>query len=388
MPVFRLYLKITKSRLGFILMYICISLLIAFILIKAIPTQTSGSFSDSKVPVGIVDRDHSTLSKELIKYVKSKQPVHMVTDSKKVMEDEIYYGTSSYILIIPKGLEKSFANKDGNILDLQNLKTPNSSDGAFVDNQINSYITSAKAYWSSGLTIKGSCEKTAETMKVKGKTSILGSDNNSTNKISPLYYYIYILPYPIICILIIVLGTTLLRIYQPEVKKKNYASAMPLKKFNLQIILGSFTITLGIFAILSAIGIILFHKTLGNVNLGYVLLNLFIFTLTALAIGVFCGFVSNSLNALSGLSNVIGLSFCFLGGVFIEQSVLNPKILPISKLLPTYYFINNNDLVFFNTSLSHSNLMTYFSNCGMQLIFAAAVFAIALVISKRKTVLQ
>ena len=80
-------------------------------------------------------------------------------------------------------------------------------------------------------------------------------------------------------------------------------------------------------------------------------------------------------------SNILGLGMSFLSGIFVQRSLLPDGVVKLSKCLPTYYYINvTEELRYFNGSLSKN----VWQSMIIQLLFAIAIFGIALVIIKAK----
>ena len=77
----------------------------------------------------------------------------------------------------------------------------------------------------------------------------------------------------------------------------------------------------------------------------------------------------------------VGLGMSFLGGVFVPQNMLSDQILAVSRFLPTYWYTRINNMLagFSNESFSFA---AYWQYIGIELLFAATVFVLALLASK------
>jgi len=82
--------------------------------------------------------------------------------------------------------------------------------------------------------------------------------------------------------------------------------------------------------------------------------------------------------AISMVSNVLSLAFSFLGGVFVPMEIFGDTMLKIAKFIPTYWYVTAADAIM-EGEISNQ----IFVGMGIQLLFALAFFAVALVISKR-----
>jgi ABC-2 type transport system permease protein len=83
------------------------------------------------------------------------------------------------------------------------------------------------------------------------------------------------------------------------------------------------------------------------------------------------------------IANIIGLGMSFLCGVFVPQNMLSPGLLSFAKFLPAYWYTRVNDMLggLSNESVNLQFVMTAF---GIQLLFAATLFAAALATTKIK----
>ena len=111
-------------------------------------------------------------------------------------------------------------------------------------------------------------------------------------------------------------------------------------------------------------------------------LNALCYMLVSISVTYLIAQLSKKLSALSIWSNIIGLSTSFLCGVFVSRELLPDKVVALSKCLPTYWYINvTEELKYYNdSSLSRNSWISM----GIQLLFAAAIMIISLVVIKSR----
>ena len=63
--------------------------------------------------------------------------------------------------------------------------------------------------------------------------------------------------------------------------------------------------------------------------------------------------------------------------------MLSDKVVAVSKFLPAYWYIKSNNMIAGFTGEAVS-MQTYWTNIGVQLLFAAAIFSIYLVVNLNK----
>ena len=77
----------------------------------------------------------------------------------------------------------------------------------------------------------------------------------------------------------------------------------------------------------------------------FYLLNSFIFSFCSLSLALLISTLVNNKNAVGGVVNIVALGQAFLCGAFIPTEFLPQSEINIAHILPSYWFINTNDLL-------------------------------------------
>ena len=177
------------------------------------------------------------------------------------------------------------------------------------------------------------------------------------------------------------LGPMLVIWNRPKLKARTAISGESLTKRTSALIFAAITYAIFVFAIIIAFGIICFRKDFFNNCTPYYILNSVTFLIVAVAITFMVAQLCKKSEMLNMWSNILGLGMSFLSGIFVQRSLLPDGVVKLSKCLPTYYYINvTEELRYFNGSLSKN----VWQSMIIQLLFAIAIFGIALVIIKAK----
>lgn len=388
MPVYKLYLKIVRSKMGQICLYTVLFMFLATMMAANNKSTKGNDFQETSLSIAVADQDNSSLSRHIIDYLDENHNVHTVPYDREALQDALYYNKARYVLILPENFQDALT--DGTTkeqsLTLKNVKEPKTPEGFLVDTQLEEYLSLLNTTIQNSESIEQACIQTEQLLKEEAKPSYLNPGQST--EVPDIYYFFHFFPYLFLTLIIVLFGTVLISIFAPEVRKRNYCSAFPLRKFNFHLTLMSVGLGLAMLVILCIIGMILFRSGSKMVNVSYLIGNLLSFTTVSMSIGMLCGFLAPKTNVLTMLANLIGLSFSFLGGVFVEQELLSDAIIPFARLLPSYWYIQNNDLIFKNSTLSSSQTQMLVQNYGLQVLFAAAIFAIAMVVSKRNSSAQ
>ena len=110
-------------------------------------------------------------------------------------------------------------------------------------------------------------------------------------------------------------------------------------------------------------------------------LNSFVFILISTGIAILIASFNPGRVGVNVLSNIISLGMCFLCGIFVPQEVLSDSVLSAARFLPAYWYIRvNNMLSGVSGEIFSSSLCMKF--IGIEVLFALAIFAAALTVTK------
>ena len=102
MTVFKGYLAIANKKRGYIIMYMIIFISISFALQFAYKSNSSNMYSAASLDIGVVDRDKSELSGEIIDYLGTIHNVTELENDISVIQENMYYGKYDVVVQIPE----------------------------------------------------------------------------------------------------------------------------------------------------------------------------------------------------------------------------------------------------------------------------------------------
>lgn len=381
MPVFKLYYKLARANVVSLIIYLAIFLGLCIILSFSGKESEMTTYQETRLKVTVVDQDHSLLSQSIVSYISKNHDLIEIKNEEKELINALYYRKVEYILTIPKGFEQTFLS--GEQISLENIKIPDSYSGFLLDSQINEYIQSCKSYLSGGLSLQDSIEKAGIISEIETEVSYFEGKKLADEK-PKTYYYFKFMPYILLSILLSGFGLILLSLLQSDNYKRMICSSLPLRKFNMELLLASVLFALGLLVVLILAGVIVYQKELFTKGFVYCIVNSICMTLVSMSIGCAVGFMSKNQNVVSGLATIISLGMAFLGGIFAPIELLTEKVQILCKLLPTYWYTQNNDMIFQGMVLTQSQKQEVYQGFGVQLLFAVAIFIIGLLLSKKK----
>ena len=114
------------------------------------------------------------------------------------------------------------------------------------------------------------------------------------------------------------------------------------------------------------------------------ILNSFVFALCSVPIAFLIATLVNNKSAISGIVNVVALGSSFLCGAFVPMELLPDAILKIAHILPTYYYIKNNESIKSLETIDFGTLKPILINMGIILIFGIIFVVLTNIVSKKK----
>lgn len=384
MQVYKAFFKIIYKNLSQIMIYVFVFVFFAIILSKVYTNPTKAVFTESKINVAFINYDkNSKLVQGLKDYLGKNVNYIDISDNTQKLQDALFFRQVEYIIKVPSGFTDNLLS--GKPVKLEKTTVPSSTSSILIDNVIDNYLNTAKTYNDNikGLSTEQLISYINHDLSQKTDVKI-----NNPNALKPKsdncsYYYNY-LAYSLSAILILGISSVMIVFNDTNLRKRNYCSPLKLRNINFQMILGTFSFAIISWIIMISASFIFYGGSMITKNGLLMILNSFIFTLTALSISFLIGNILNSKPAISAAANVISLGSCFISGVFVPQELLSKPVLKIASFTPTYWFVKSNNAIEDLTNFNTKNLLPIYNNMLVMIAFAAAILMITLVILKQK----
>ena len=362
-----------------LLIYLVIFFAIAIALQASARKEHLGTFEKTRINIAVADRDQSELSRGLIRYLSTIHNVSEISSEPSVMQEELFYRNTSYIVQIPENFYQTCIEEEE---PLSVTKVPGSYTSFYVDQQISTWINSIRTYTAAGFSLKEAMDASME-LPASEVTMYKGTENNLETP--PYIYYFRYVPYLFLAVLSYSMGYVLLAFQKEDIQKRMQASSVSIRRQNLEGLLAMFTIGVGLWLIAVTGAIVMYQKDLlASGVLTYYLLNTFVMMMVSLSLSYLLGlFVKNS-NMLSGIANILSLGMCFLCGVFVPMNVMDRNVLRIAQFLPVYWYEDINETLARYHSVSGNIATDIWKSLGIEVMFALAFVAIILALSKYK----
>lgn len=381
MTVFNTFWKVINKYKGTIILFTV--MLIAFGGINTTTSNNSLDFTNDKPDILIINNDQNKgLTKNLISYLKENTNVKDIKDEEEI-DDALFYRQVNYIIYIPNNYRNDILS---GINPKINIKTTGDYDSSLAEMILKRYLKTQEVYSKTTSNEQELIEKINTNLKTKSEVSITSTVNtDKTSKVSRYYNFAsYSIMYTIIFIICMVLAS----FNEKTIKKRTIISSMNYKTHNKLILKASFLYSIIVWLLFMILGIILFPDTVISLRGLIYTINAFIFTFASLTLALLISSLSSNKNAITGIANVVCLGSAFLCGAFIPTTWLPETVIKISRIFPTYWYVNSNDLL---SSLEKINLNTIepiIINMLVVLLFSLTFIVLNNIISKKKQIVE
>ena len=378
MTVFKTFLKILNKNKFIIILYTMF--LIFFGGFNMQTSESNINFVASKPDIMIVNYDEEKgITKDLIKYIEENSNVVDLKNNEDAINDALFYRDVNYVVYIPKNYNKDFM--DGKNPEIE-IKSTGDYQSSFAEMLLSRYIKVANIYQKSINSEEELISKINETLSKKSEVEI--TSKLDTNILSKATFYYNFANYSIMACLIYVICLILASFKDIKIQKRTIISSTNYKTLNRQLLLSNSLFSIILWMIYVVLSFILVGDIMFSIHGIFYLINSFVFTICATTIALFIGNIVSNKNAISGIVNVIALGSSFLCGAFVPMEWLPEGVIKIAHILPSYYYISNNEILKTLEIINFNTIKPILLNIIIILSFSIIFIILTNIVSKRK----
>ena len=380
MTVFNTFWKVINKYKGTIILFTV--MLVTFGGINTTSNNSTVDFTNSKPDIIIVNNSgNNDLTKNLISYLEKNTNVKDVKNTEEARNDALFYREVNYIIYIPKDYQKDVLSGKTPEID---IKTVGDYTSSLAEMLLTRYLKIQSIYAKNISTeqelitvINKNLSKTSE-VTITSKV-----DRAKTSRVSRYFNFA---SYSAMFIIIFVICMVLSSFHTKTIKKRTIISSMNYKTHNKYLLRASFIYSIIVWLLFMLLGTILFSNTILSLRGLVYALNLFIFIFTSLTLALLLSTLIYNKDAVNGIVNVISLGSAFLCGAFIPTEWLPETVIKISRIFPTYWYVNSNDLLASLQTINMTSLNQVIINMIVMLVFALIFIIINNLVSKKKQI--
>ena len=378
MTVFSTILKILNKLKGMLILYTV--MLVAITTINQTLGNKVTNFEESKPDMLIVNNDgKNVITDGFVDYIKKHANIKDIdTSNQDKINDAIFYRDVNFVIYIPENFGKDL--KEGKEPSLK-YKETGDEYAAYSRMLVEKYIKTVKTYkdyYSGRQLIEKVNNIVGNDTKVQVKSSL------DTSKMSTMTAYFNFLNYALLAGCVYCITMILASLKQENVRKRTIVSSFNYRKYNRIVLFSNAIVIVAMWILYMILSLILFKDTMFTANGLAFVLNSLVFALCGLSIGFLIGNITTNKAAIGGIVNVVALGTSFLCGCFVPFEYMPDYVLKIAHILPTYYFVANNQLIKTIESFNIDTLKPIFINVGVVLAFTIVFVILSNYISKKK----
>lgn len=311
--------------------------------------------------------------------MKDNTKIIKIENDKEKIDDALFYQQIDAVIYIYKDYSKDYLNNQE-----QKLKVKYSTNAAssYTKLLLERYFKIADI---TNDTIKeqDSIIKTINE-SLESKTKVKINSTLDTDDLSRASYFYDFSNYSILAICIYITAIILIRFNDKKIQDRNNISSKKSSTITKELYLGNLAFILCVWVFIVLLSILILGKVMFTMNGLFLIINSLVFMISALGIGFLIGNIVHSQNAVSAIVNIVALGSSFTCGSFIPREFLPNAVVSISKFLPSYWYIYNNDLIKTIEVFDNKTVITLFTNMGIVLLSAIILFTVTIIYNKHK----
>lgn len=378
MTVFNTFWKVVKKYKGTVIGYTI--MLVIFGTINMASNDTGSMFTNSKPDILIVNEDkENKVTDNLVNYLQENSNVVRVEDNEESRNDALFYRDVNYIIYIPEGYGNMVLNGENPTI---NVKSTNNYPASLAEMMLSRYIKVQNIYLKQTNVASLLTEKINKALDEK--VTVEKTSKLDTNEMAKASRYFNFASYTIMGAVIFIICLVITSFHKKEVYKRVIVSSMEPKKHNRYILGASLIYALAVWLLYVILGIFVLKDTMLSLRGVMYALNTLVFTFCTLTIALLISSLTNNKGAITGIVNVVALGSAFLCGAFIPTEWLPEIVVKISRIIPTYWYTNSNNLLANMESVSLQSLENVFINMAIIIAFSILFIIINNIVSNKK----
>ena len=389
MSTFKTSLRIVAAHWMYVLVYLVWLSMLGLLTGVAQSGDASDQVEETTVSVAVIDRDGSTISQGIKRYVESVGEARDLEDSERAMQDATAQNRVNYVLIIPAGYGQRLQQATRQGIEPPRMDTVigyESASGALMNVRTDSYTGQVADYLATLTDDPTRAVALAEeTMSHSAPAERIAQDTAPLSH-SFLVYTRFSL-YPLMAFAIVTISTLMTALGRRAVRSRLDAAPVSGGARNLGL-LGA-CLVVGVVGWLWILGLGVAVFGAGSVTtsaplLGVVGAALGSYMLVAVSLGFLMGQFGLGQNAANAVANIGGMALSLLAGAWVPIEWMPDAVARTARLTPGYWADQAISGAYNATSMSADVIRPLLVDCGICTLFAVAVLSVAMAVGRTR----
>lgn len=365
MTVFKTYFKIMKKNSKTMLLYILIFMVIAVGITVSSGREWNKTDINSNIRISVINLDKENQRSQGLKaYLESNfKPVKILSDDRSIKES-LLSSYVDYVLKIDKnGDLKYYVNKD-------------QGDSFLVNQKAMEYLSTydlMDKYRFKGM------EKPEKILKERISVDYLAQSKESKDIKYNIYSYYNVTSYIIFTVLMLGAFIGQSSFNSKKISDRIRVSKISNKKLGLNLFLSSLIFVVIVWMIFFVMSVVLFRASMfSSYGRGFIMASL-LYLIPASAMSYLFANISANPAVNTGLTNILGLLFSFVSGIFIPLKYI-PSYIEMLAIVSPMYWNNKIYSAILDSSSSSKGIMVY---VFIQILIGLACLFVGLVLKNK-----
>lgn len=328
-------MKVMKKKIFIAFFYLWIFVIFAIIMTFS---DNNSMFEQTALNICVFDEDNTSESRALCDLIDKDNEIVTLENDRDIILDALYYERADYVLTIKKGYAEKLAAGDTDDL-FESMKMHDSYSTVYMGQFLNEYVGTVSAFIAGGNDVTTSVSKAADVLSQEAEVSIsaVSGAEDAFLSVNTSFFFRY-LPYMILGAVMSTLCPVLIILGRKDVRYRTNCSGLHQSSYTTQLFAASAVYIIAIWLVFMIVGVFI-NGGMYSGKAWLAVLNSFVFTLFSAAMTIFvASFDPNNL-VIHIVTQVLTLTTCFLGGVFVTQELLGDGVLAAARFMPTYWYI-------------------------------------------------
>ena len=378
MVIYKTFLKVLNKCKFPIILYTGILLFFAGFNMSS-NSQTT-DFTATKPRIAIINYDKEEgITKDFINYLHENTEVVDIENTEQKIKDALFYREIHYVIYIPEHYNENFLAGKNPQLEIKSTGEYQASLAGMITER---YVKVAKLHASSGKTEDELYKSIKDTLAKKADVEV--TSKLDTTSLSRLTFFYNFSAYSFLAIAIYVISTIMMIFKSEKINKRTVIGSTDYKNINFKLLIANSGFCIIIWAFFVIMARVLIGDIAFKIQGLYMIVNSLVFLFSAITLGFLVSLFVKNKNTITALVNIIGIGSSFLCGVFVPMDYLPDFVLKIAHILPTYWFVKNNELIGTTEKFTSEVLKNLGINALVVIGFGLLFFVLTNIVSKKK----
>ena len=395
MSTFRSALRVAWRHPVYLVSYLAILSLMSVLVGRLVADQAAAapsSYEPVRASVAVVDEDGSNLSRALASWAGGRFEL-VETNGAQEVQDALARSLVDCVLVLPQGFGQELLDAARTGDDLPNVQATYGADvqtGVLAAQEASQWVSLAGSAAvlepDAGAYAVG--ELATQAMGQRADVATLtNADAGDVRTSAGATTYFNFSAYPIMSSVVVTVGLVLSVFSESEVRRRQGCAPVSPARLDASLLGGCLVLALGAWAWTSVLGLAVFADELSNVpaaNLALLLVAQLAISLTPLSLAFMLSRLGLREQGLNAAGNIGGMVLTFLGGAWVPLSLMSEEVRTVAHFVPTYWVSDAVTTLLGASALTASDLARVGTDIGVATLFAVAIAALGLALSRAR----